>query len=159
MIRAVLTVALALALVGASMPAIESVRADRTATVLGSGIDDIRRAAAALVDHEAPTETGVSGARRVVTLDLPESSWTAVGVDAVVIRGDDGADSDVSFATVEYTLDTGRTDRVRLDVPLRTPGGPLLLGGGQSNERRLVLTLVRTDSDPDPDPVVVATRG
>jgi hypothetical protein len=151
-IRVVLTVALATALLTASLPAVDSARADRTAARLDADFAHVRESAATLVDRDAPTRSDVSSARRVVTIHVPRSSWTTAAVDTVTMTGSDEG-GERTTATLGYTLENGRQRRVRLDVPLRTPDGPLVFVG--SGTHRLVLTLARGDDGP----VVVARRG
>lgn len=151
MIRVVLAVALATALLAASLPAVDGARADRTAARLDADFAHVRESTATLVDREAPTRTDVAGARRVLTIHVPRSSWTTVAVDTVSVAG--RSDADERTTTLGYTLENGRQRRVRLDVPLRTPDGPLVFAG--SGAHRLVLTLTRGHDGP----VVVARRG
>lgn len=154
MIRVVLAVALATALLSASLPAVESARADRTAAGLDADVARLTAAATTLVDRDAPTRRDVAGARRVVAVAVPRPSWTTTAVDSVTVAGQpDGADESTTSATVSYTLQNGRQRRVRLDVPFRTPDGPVVLRS--SGTHRLVLSLVR---DGDESAVVVRRR-
>lgn len=154
MIRVVLTVALATALFAASLPAVDSARADRTAAALDADLAQVRAATTGLVDHDDPTHPGVAGARRVVGISLPPSSWTRAAVDSVTVAGGGGgADTDRRVSTVGYTLKNGRQRRVEVDAPLRTPEGPLVFD--ESGTHRLVATLRGGDGGA----VVVVRRG
>ncbi|WP_435064107.1 DUF7311 family protein [Halobaculum sp. EA56] len=134
MIRVVFAVAVAAALLSASLPAVESARADRTAAALDRAAERVERAGASLRETEPARVVERSGsggadgggstspptARRVVTVDRPRRSLLAAGVDALAIcPGDDATD-----AVFVYAVEGGDTVRRRLagewDVP---PGG------------------------------------
>lgn len=130
MIRAVLAVALAAALLAASLPAVDSAATDRTAAALDRDIDRIERAGKSLLADDDP------GARRVVTVTLPPDSLRSAGMDRLTIdcRPD---------CAVHYRLD-GAESRTRwLTLPLTTPDGPVRLA--RPGEHRLTLRLVRHD--------------
>jgi len=126
-IRAVLAVALAAALLSASLPAVDAAAADRTAAALDRDIDRLGHAGASLLADDDP------GARRVVTLTLPGASLTAAGVDSLSIGCK-------PRCTVRYTLDGGASRTRRLPFSLTTPDGPIRLAS--PGEHRLILRLV-----------------
>ena len=135
MIRTVLAVLLTVALLAAVTPAVDEGREQRTAIHLDRAVDRIDRAARSLHAHEDPTAPGVAGARRLVSVRLPERSWTAVGARLWI---------DGERDSVGYRLDGGRARRTRLPgVDLRTPDGRVVLDGG--SRRHLELSLVRDD--------------
>lgn len=126
MIRVVLAVALAAALLSASLPAVESAATDRTAAALDRDADRIRAAGASLLaDDDA-------GARRVTTVSLPTSTLTAAGVDSFTVDCRPGC-------AVRYTLASGASRTRRLPFPLATPDGPVALS--RPGEHRLTLGL------------------
>lgn len=135
MIRALLAVVLAAALLAASLPAVKSAAADRTAASLDRDVDDLERAGSSLLARDDP------GARRVVTVSLPAETLSAVGVEAFTINCD-------PHCSVRYTLETGASRVRRLSVPLATPDGVvrlsrpgdhrLTLGLGVDDDRRVV---------------------
>jgi len=134
-IRTVLAVLLTVALLAAVTPAVDEGRERRTAIHLDRVVDRIDRAARSLHAHEDPTAPDVAGARRIVSVRLPERSWTAVGARLWI---------DGERDLIGYRLDGGRARRTRLPgVDLRTPGGRLVVDGG--SRRRLELSLVRDD--------------
>ena len=141
MIRVVVAVAVATALLAASLPAVDSARADRTAAHLDGEVARLSAAAASLVDDDDATVSTVPGARRVLSLAVPERSWTAAGVDVVRIGCRDG--DGCRRPTLGYELDNGRERRVRLDLPLVVADGPLVLR--ETGPHRLELTLTRRD--------------
>jgi hypothetical protein len=138
-IRALLAVALAATLLAASLPAIESAAADRTAASVDRDVDRLDRAGQSLLAADDP------GARRVVSVSLSADSVTAVGVDAFVVRCE-------PRCIVRYTLGNGASRIRRLDLPLVTPAGAVRLGS--PGEHRLTLRLVDGDGGR-----VVAVRG
>lgn len=151
MIRVVVAVTVATALLAASLPAVDSARSDRTAAHLDGELARLSEAAASLVDRDDATTSGVPGARRVVSVSLPMRSWTAAGVDAVRIgcRADDGCRQ----PTLGYELDNGRQRRVRLALPLVVADGPVVLR--EAGSHRLTLTLDRREGSV----AVVVRRG
>ncbi len=139
MIRALLAVTLAAALLAASLPAIESAAADRTAASLDREVDRLERAGHSLLADDDP------GARRVVTVTLPPGSLVAAEVDSFAVSCD-------QRCLVRYVLDSGASRSRRLDLPLATPEGAVRFGS--PGEHRLTLGL--RDGD---DGRVVTVRG
>lgn len=141
MIRAVLSVLVAVALLGASLPAVDDARVGRTETLVEADLRQLADEAAALAAESDAVETG-PGARRVVALRVPGRDLTTAGA-TVELRGKEN----VAVARIE-----GRERvRITLDVDLRTPGGPVRLA--EPGTHRVVLELRRVDGDP----VVVAS--
>jgi hypothetical protein len=129
-IRALLAVALAAALLAASMPAIESAATDRTAAALDRDIERIERAGRSLLAEDDP------GARRVLTVKLPTDSLSSAGVDSFTIDCS-------AHCEIRYRLDSGWSRTRRLTIPLTTPEGPIRLGS--PGEHRLWLRLEQHD--------------
>lgn len=118
-VRLVLTVALLVAVAGVATAAVDAGRHDRTATRLAAEVERVERAARLLADRDDPTAVGVSGARRVVTVDLPERGVASAGVASFALRGERDL--------VTYRVAGGRTRRHALPVDLWTPDGPVEL--------------------------------
>lgn len=157
MLRTVLAVALAVALLAVTTPALDDARSARTDRLTTRELDRVESAAMALVREEAP------GARRTLTVSLPGRSPTAAQLAFVALGGVpegtaaarakqaaglDAAESDV----VAYRLAGGRTRVRRLGVDLRIiregtvvadDSQALVLHGGETY--RLTLRLVRID--------------
>ncbi len=133
MIRALLAVVLAAALLSASLPAVESAAADRTASALDREVDRIERAGASLLAEDDP------GGRRVLSVSLPGGSLVAAGVDSLTIRCRPNC-------VVRYALDTGAVRTRRLDARFVTPDGPVQFG--TPGDHRLVLRLAEGDEGP-----------
>lgn len=154
MIRAVLAVAATTALLAASLPAVDDGRRQHTEGVVREDVEALERAAHALVETEDVARE--AGARRVLTLTLPERSWTHAGLDELVIAGGSNATErvneterpDATAARVVVAVSGGRRTTHLIDgVALRTPGDePVRLSG--TGRRRLVLSLGGTPRRP-----------
>lgn len=101
MIRTVLTVTLAVAILAAAAPAIEDAQVQRTETTLASDLQSVRAAATALTASEDAIEPPAPGARRVVTVDLPRRDFSAAAVESVHIDTEG-----LSYQIVEGPSDT-----------------------------------------------------
>lgn len=134
MIRAVLAVVLAVALLSLSLPAIEDARTKRTDQQLATELEQLDRAAADLYEAEVP-RTATPGARRTVTIRIPERGVTTAGVTEVRIGGKRPAE-------YAYQLPGGPLRTIPASVPVMPAGGdPITLSG--SGNHRLVLTLAQ----------------
>ena len=126
MIRALLAVSIAAALLAASLPAVESAAADRTAAAIDRDVDRIERAGASLLAADDP------GARRIVTVSLPGGSLVETGVDSFAISCE-------LACVVRYSLRHGVSRTRRLPFPIATPGGPVRFGTSGAHRLRLGL--------------------
>jgi hypothetical protein len=124
-IRVVVAAALAVALLAASLPAIEDARIERTATDLDATLSRVERAAADLATNEAPTPGDLAGARRIVDVRLPPPSWTSAPVTWVSLGGRPGGPpADV----LAYRIAGRPPDVIDLrGVDLIVPEGPVVL--------------------------------
>ncbi|WP_411965620.1 hypothetical protein [Haloferax sp. YSMS24] len=139
MIRVVLACLLAVALAGVVFPAADAARADATTVTVGTMANDIAHAAASLAATEDPTPTGVAGARRYVTLDVPTGSWRTARISRLVIRGGDGVE-------LAATMPSGPTVVRRVGGPrIRVAGDRLVFHPG---EHRLRLSLQADTAGP-----------
>lgn len=145
MYRAVLAVVLAAALVGAAAPGIDQAR--RTAT--DATVSDQLAALDAAAQRLAATDDPVAGpgARRVVSLRIPDETWTDAGVDRVTLRWTEDGGAVAAWARADGT------HQQTLDAPLRPAGEVLRLGPG-----RHVLRL-RLGGDPGAPVVTVERAG
>jgi len=143
MIRAVLAVVLTTALLGASLPAIDDGRREHTHATVERELDRFERVARALRSTDDPV-TGSGGARRLVTLSIPERSWSDAGLDVLTIA----AWRNGSGGVITWRRPQGpRQDRRLPGLPLRTAGdGPLRLA--TDGDHRLVLSLDGTPRNP-----------
>ncbi|MDQ2052730.1 hypothetical protein RBH26_20000 [Natronolimnohabitans sp. A-GB9] len=153
MIRYVLAVILAVALLAIAVPAIDHAATLNTERTLDSDLAALDEAATSLAATDELSPDGHPNPQRVVTVTLPTRSMTTTGVDHVEIVPHERGD----FSTARYVLEDGTTrertidERIVWDDPAATE--PVELGG--SGERRLALTL---RADPDGDAVVVASE-
>lgn len=148
MLRVVVAVALAAALLGVSIPVIQEARLNHADARVATEIDGLVATAERLHERNDPAPPGVSGARRTVRLHLPGPSWSSARLDFLSVpetsdRGEGG--------TVRWRVDGGREVRRGVSTPLVGPEGGLILRGGGS--RTLVLELTRRGGE-----VVVLVR-
>lgn len=136
MIRLAVTVVLAVAVLAAATPAIESGRIARTEAQVNAAVDDVDAAALDLLAAEDPVERG-PGARRVVTVRLPSRGVAAAEVEALRIG---------SGGRYAYRIG-GAPERVRYGrAPVHTADGePLVLR--EDGSHRLVLRLVERNGE------------
>lgn len=160
MIRVVLTVLVAVALLAASMPALETARVATTADRLDSEADRVERAVAGVVSGSVAAEDPSLAARTTATVRVP-SGITAARLERValvetghtersgsdVVRTDIESDPNVALV---YRIDGG-PDRAVPVVPemlaadVEVVGGSIALRTG--GESRLELRFV-DDGDP-----------
>jgi hypothetical protein len=151
-IRVVLAVLLAAALMGASFPAVDSARETAAADAAERNADTLTDAARSIVADSDPSAPGVPGARTTVRVGFPEASFANAGLDYLAVGGHpnrtlerDTPESDVLVYKVP-----GRPPRIRplpYDVragPAANDSTPLLLRG----DTELRLGYVRTDAGP-----------
>lgn len=175
MLRAVLAVALAAAIVAVAVPAVEDARVDHADASLRDDLRRLRRTAVALAASSDPVPVGARGARATVTLRLPGQGWHAPRVAYVAVGGvpppvggpsaggpsrpgvTDPAGGDVFV----WRVAGGPRHVLRVPVDVRTvaDGGPAAdpeaLVLRDPGRRRLALRLVRVHGRP----VVVVRRG
>lgn len=142
MIRAVLAVLLAVALLSVSLTAIDDVARERTAAQMDRAVERIDGATTQLLGED-PGPTARLAPRRLVTLSLSTRSLTTARVERIAI--DAGTDAD-DTVRIRYSVAGRPSTDHRLTAPIATPGGPVVLRG--SGDRTLVLRLVRDDEDP-----------
>lgn len=132
MIRVVVSVMLAVALVAAAQPAVEQAAGERTDAEVRAAVDELDVAATELARSEEAA-AGAGCARRVVTLALPAAGPATAPVERLVVEPTGSA--------YHYRVG-GRANRtVAGSVPVYTlDGEPLVLE--EAGRHRLVLTLV-----------------
>jgi hypothetical protein len=154
-IRAVLSVTLAAALLAAALPALDDAARTRTAATVEADAEHLRDVATALATTDDAVPADRPGARRVVTVRLPPDSLATAPVEHLAVGGRPDAAAAPGSATAVTGLPTdapdvlayrlaGRpTQTVRVPVDLRTPGGPVVLR--EAGTHRLTLGLVRDE--------------
>lgn len=140
MIRTVLAVVLAAALLSISLPAVDAAAAERTAAQMDGAVDDIAAAATDLTADD-PGPTRRLAPRRVVDVRLPERSLTTARVRHLTVDG--GGDGP---ARISYALGGRTPNSHRVEAPIVTPTGPIVLRA--PGKHTLVLRYVRRDDDP-----------
>lgn len=147
MLRAVLAVALATALLATALPAVESVRTDRTNALVADELNRLVSVASRLAATEDAVARG-GGARWTVTLRFPVASIGTAGVRTV------GIETQTAGQAVVFWRAEGGDRRRRhvTEVRLATADdeGIEWHSGGR---REVTLSLVRSDGAPT---VVVA---
>jgi len=130
-IRVILAVALATALLGASLPAAERVERDRNAALATDELQQLARAADRLVADNDPVAPADSPARAVVVVAPPTPSLT------------DGGRIRIADDRLVWTPATGANRTVEAAARIRVRE-PLAL----ADRTRLRLSFVRADGDP-----------
>lgn len=141
MLRVVLGTLLAVAVVGASVPAVDSARIEATDSRLRGELTSVRAAIADLLVRDDPTRG--PGARRVLTVRLPRRSWGQAGTARVAL-GVAGPGGDV----LAWQARGGGRRTLRLPARLRAPGEADALVLRRPGRHRLVLALVPDDGEP-----------
>lgn len=149
MLRVVIAVALAAALLATTMPALETAQRQRTATQLAGEAD---RLATAVADLRAREQATVGpGARRVVTVRIPQRDWTHAGTRYLAIGGRPGATGAAQDgAAFAWRVDGGdeqwrHVPGLRV-VPVETCGGrPIRLR--EPGTHRIALELAWRDGE------------
>lgn len=148
MIRAVLAVVLASALLSVSLPAIDAVAQDRSAARMDRTVDHIAGAATDLLSED-PGPTARLAPRRLVTVALTPRSLTTARVERLTIDGDTATDG---TARVSYHVAGRGATSHRVMAPIATPDGPVTLRA--AGDQTLVMRLVRDGESP----IVVLSR-
>lgn len=134
MIRVVLAVALAAALLGASLPVAERVERDRNAALATTELQELTRAADRLVADNDPVVPSRTPAETVVVVAPPTPTVTdggriVVGDDRLVwapATGDNRTVEASADLRVEGTLVLADDTRLRLSL-VRDAGGPVVV--------------------------------
>jgi hypothetical protein len=125
-IRVVLAVALAVALLGVSLPVAERVERDRNAALATNELQDVARTADRLAADNDPVRRDGSPAGTVLVVGPPTPTVTDGGR---IIVADDG---------LAWAPATGDNRSIEPAVDLAVPAGPIVL----ARDTRLRLTLV-----------------
>lgn len=151
MIRYVLIVILAVAILGLSVAALDHVATTNSHDQVTADAAAIEQAATELIDQEEVPPEGQPHPRRVVSLSLPGDTMTTEPVDHFEIERV-GSNTSV----VRYRVDGGGERQITIGAPIThadpDSDEPLTLDGGRGID--LVLTL---EHDADGQAVVVAT--
>jgi hypothetical protein len=153
MLRVVVAVVLASALLAASLPGVELAARERSEATLTAEADRLRTAIADLRHRESAVSNG-PGARRVVTVQIPARSRTDAGVAALALGGVPEQSSPRSRSAVDlaWRVDGGDVTTWRLPGVRvvhyrdgRVRDEPLVLES--PGEHRIALTRVEHDDE------------
>jgi hypothetical protein len=153
MLRVVVAVVLASALLAASLPGMELAAHERSEATLTAEADRLRTAIADLRHRESAVATG-TGARRVVTVEIPARSRTAAGVAALALGGvpGRGGPDERTAADLAWRVDGGEVATRRLPGVRvvhyrdgRVVDEPLVLEA--PGDHRLALTRIERDGE------------
>ncbi|MFC6785239.1 hypothetical protein ACFQFH_04655 [Halobaculum halobium] len=128
MIRVVVAVAMAAALLSAALPAVEMARVDRTTAAVERVPDRIDRAALSTLASEPayrPSTDSVPAARRVVTFSLPGRSLTTARVRSLALCSGDVRGT----AVLVHAVGDESRSWTALSAPYDLPDGGIALGG------------------------------
>lgn len=144
-VRLVLAVALAVALLATSLPAVEDARTSRTDALVRDDLREVRATARHLLAHDDPVAPGTRGARRLVAVRLPASLARPT---AVRLGTRAGATDALAWgrAGPRHALATRFPVRAVVDGRLRRDGRPLVLR--EPGRHRLALGLRRVGGRP-----------
>jgi hypothetical protein len=133
-IRAILAVCLAVALLGVALPAVENASRDHAAGVADAELTRLRATLADLAATDDALPADSPGARRLVTLRLPTPDLTTAPVAYLAVGGVPDSDSraqsdsmpdrpetDSTPDRLAYRLDGGQPQIVTVPVDLLTP--------------------------------------
>lgn len=137
-VRTLLTVLVAAALLGTSLPVVDDARADRTETRLETAAIRLADAAAALVAGDDPVPPDERGASRTVAVTLPRAGFADARAAYLSIGGVPNASAP---STVGYRVAGRPPRRLATDLRFVTGPNPLVLPPGRHVLR---LTLVET---------------
>ena len=138
MIRVVLTVLVAVALLAASMPAVETARTATTAERIGAEADRLERAIGGVVAGSTPVSDPSMAAQTTVLLRVP-TGFAAADVDRVaLVESPDRPDR----AALAYRIDDRPERTLRVGTGPAEPavdlvGGPVELRPGGANRIRI----------------------
>lgn len=147
MLRTVLAITLAAALLGAAMPVVDDARVATAGSQTVDQLESLDRAAEALADRNDPAPPGMDGssARRHVVLDFPRRTWGSSGLERLRVPAN-------SAAGISWRVESGTSTTWNSSVPITGPDGGITIREG--GRVRLVLTLQRARGEV----VVVVSR-
>jgi hypothetical protein len=149
-LRYVLAVVVATAILAVSLPALDAARIDRSEAAVDAELDSVVDRVERFVAEETAVPPDVAGARTVVTLNLPVRSWSAAGVDHVTLGRSSSGHARFAWSVAGGRRHTRRVPDIRL--ALAADAQTIVFSSG--GRHRLRLRLVRYDGEP----VVVASR-
>lgn len=151
MIRYVVAVILTVAIVAVAQGGIDYAASANSDRMVATGVADLEDAAVSLASNEEMPPSGVTGAQRFVTVDLPGRSLTETPVVHFKLR----RIPDERMTAASYRIKGGPLETKVIDVPITNDTGGNVVTLGGTEDQNLVLTLDRTDDDR---PIVKVVR-
>ena len=137
MLRTVLAVALATALLATALPVVDSARTTHAERTVENELRHLDSAARRLADASDPVPRDAPGARREHAVVLPQATWGTAPIGALRVPPP-GSDEVISYRVAGGNWTTFHT---RSPVPVVGPPGGLTLRDG--GRHRFVLTFQR----------------
>lgn len=158
MLRVVVALGLAVALLAVSVPALETARSEHSDRRVSAELNELTAAIADLQAREAAVRTDRVQPRRVVTVRLPGRSWTDAGIEYVAIgghpdrpAGDERTESAIVWRTTGgrvrtrslpgVSVEADTADRDDGPLVIREPGRHRLAVSLVAREHRTVVTV------------------
>lgn len=156
MLRVLLAVAMTAALLAVSMPAVDTARIEHSNGRIATELTHVETTAAELAARNDPPPPGTDGARRELTLRLPEATVGSAGVERLVVRPATGTRPAVfewrvadGTAQVRHVTDT----TLHVSEPLRFHEGGrhrIVLVHQHDNTVRVERRYLNRKTEPDP---------
>lgn len=138
MLRVVVAIVLAVALLSVSLPALDTARHDHSEQRVHATLARLTAAIADVHAREAAVREGAAGAQRIVTVRLPARTWADAGIEYLAI----GAHPD------HPGVDEANESTFVWQVT-----------GNQPQERRVTSVPVEADTESDENPLVIQEPG
>jgi hypothetical protein len=141
MLRVVVAVTLAAALLGVSMPVVETARVDHADARVEAELDRLTAAATRLAERNDLAPPGVPGARRTVSVRFPRGTMGSSALARLSVPGPEAQAWNWTGTRLRYRIAGASPDTYESGVVLvGTPDGTTIRRGGR---HRLVLELSR----------------
>jgi hypothetical protein len=142
-IRYVVAVALAVALLGFATVAVDHGTAARSEAQVESALDTVDSAATSLVENERPPVADERPPRRLVEITLPGDRFLASAPARLGFRRVSGADA----TRVTYRIEGETAETETIDAPLQRGDASSFALDGHTGRLTLLLRLVRVDGE------------
>ncbi|AKH97089.1 DUF7311 family protein [Halanaeroarchaeum sulfurireducens] len=145
-VRLVLAVVVATALLAAAMPVVDDARHEVRATAADRSVQTIADAITDVSRSSDSVPRGTPGARRVVSVEVPSEATVTIGGNAT----DNGQDA--ARAAISYRVPPNTTGRTTVGVDVRVVEGTAVRPAGAvlvlRESHRVVLRYELVDGDP-----------
>ena len=144
MIRYVVAVALAVALLGTASVAVDHGTAARSEAEVESALDTVDSAAVSLVENDRPPVAGERAPRRLVEITLPDDRFLEAAPARLTFERIPGANA----TRVTYRIEGETARTATIGAPLHHAGSSSFTLDGHTGTLQLLLRLVRVDGKP-----------